>query len=461
MTVFSKPYEQHYNYDAQYPTITNGVVVDTNDPQNCGRVRVMCPKYGDTIQMPIDDIPWSVNASAIMGTVAVGTRGPEFDTINGPTAYGFWNIPKVGTRVTVGCVDNDPRYRVYLGGGAQQFMMHTAPHGRWFAEDGTGPVSSTEQPILPLSRNIDKAFGPDMSPEKMTRAADYAQSRVDVSQLDATISSRPDDFEVKGANGWVSTNGYQVSRQDPTAPSAITSKNFDNQVTSLTSPGFHAISMDDRQENCRIRVRTTSGHQIIMDDTNERIYISTAEGENWIEMDQMGNIDIFSSGKISMHSQGDLNLTSSSLVNITGEAGVNIRSGTTINNSAPKFNVVTDTVAMLSSGNIGLEAGGNANIRASGSGNITASDINLAGGGSIIASAGVIHLNGPAAAEAGASGAIEAGFSTRTPQHEPWIRSSALDGQKSSDPQYTDPNDPNINKIDGDKKYERNPFWRR
>lgn len=457
MTVVTRQFEQFNNNQPQYPVLTSGIVVDTNDPQNAGRVRVMCTKLGDTSQTPIDDIPWAVNASAIMGVISVGTRGPEFDTINGPTAYGLWNVPKVGARLTVGCIDNDPRYRVFIGGGAQQHLMHTAPHGRWFAGDGVGPVSSTEQQIQPLARNMDAAFGAGPSAQKLTRAADYSAARVDVSQLGASISQRPDDFQLVGPNGWVTTNGYQISRQDPTAPTAITDRNYDNQVTHLTSAGFHSLSMDDRQENCRMRLRTSAGHQIIMDDTNERIYISTARGENWIEMDQIGNIDIFSSGKISIHSDGDLNLSSKQNVNIMGEI-INMKGNAGVNLAGPDYNVAADTIKMQSSGAVHIE-GGTFHALSHGAGYFTADGMHLHGGGSITETAGIIHQNGPAAAQASPAGAVIASVVSRMPQHEPWIRSSNLDGKKF-DPQFKDPNDPNIGKLDGTTRYNRNPFWR-
>ena len=37
--------------------ITIGVVVDTNDPQQMGRVRVVCPMWGDNYHSPVEDLP--------------------------------------------------------------------------------------------------------------------------------------------------------------------------------------------------------------------------------------------------------------------------------------------------------------------------------------------------------------------------------------------------------------------
>jgi hypothetical protein len=83
----------------------------------------------------------------------------------------------------------------------------------------------------------------------------------------------------------------------------------------------------DIDEYCRMRFRTTAGHQIILDDTNERIYISTAKGRNWIELDEgSGHINVYSASKINVHSENDINLCSDENINIVAKKRVNIES---------------------------------------------------------------------------------------------------------------------------------------
>jgi hypothetical protein len=87
--------------------------------------------------------------------------------------------------------------------------------------------------------------------------------------------------------------------------------------------------MSDVDEYCRIRLKTTEGSQIIFDDTNERIYISTAQGKNWVELDEgNGKVYIYSDSKVSIRSKNDINLYSDENINIVANKRVNIKSET-------------------------------------------------------------------------------------------------------------------------------------
>ena len=77
-------------------SITLGVVVDTNDPQQQGRVRAVCQRWGDSFDNDTSHIPWAMYATPFGGQVQVGTRGPGIDNVTGGTSYGMWAVPKVG-----------------------------------------------------------------------------------------------------------------------------------------------------------------------------------------------------------------------------------------------------------------------------------------------------------------------------------------------------------------------------
>ena len=65
------------------------------------------------------------------------------------------------------------------------------------------------------------------------------------------------------------------------------------------------------------RLRTASGHQLLMHDTEGVVYIANGSGNAYIEMDRNGRIDLYSGvGGINMRTDGDFNLHSNSNVNI-------------------------------------------------------------------------------------------------------------------------------------------------
>lgn len=346
-----------------FPSIMIGVVVNTNDPQQMGRVQVNIPSQTFGPQSIVtESLPWASYASPFAGVDQQSPRGPGVEgdshpfwgsSTTGSVAYGLWGIPKVGTRVLLCSVDNDPNQLYWFACLYPNATPHTMPHGRFTtrtpggADGPDGPFSSSEAPITPLHANMKQAFGGPGNFEWRTRAADYQVSAVTERRLQSTFSIMriqsqiPDDLEFRvgeadGNNLGRALNhrqGYARSRIDPEKDTTNeyhvkngidTDKNLESTVTSLTSPGFHAISMDDRPENCRMRMRTSTGHQIIMDDTNERIYVSTNEGRNWIEMDSDGHIFIYSEENVSVNADGDINLTAGKTFRVTAKDGIHL-----------------------------------------------------------------------------------------------------------------------------------------
>ncbi|MGZ8924660.1 MAG: phage baseplate assembly protein V [Nitrososphaeraceae archaeon] len=426
--------------------IAIGTVVDTSDPLQWGRVRAIVPSWGDSIDHKIEGLPWAMYVSPFGGETSVGTRGSGIHQTDGGIAYGMWAIPKVGAQVVLMSLDEDHQQRLYLGCVFDPFINNTIPHGRWMyddhpAQDGQknkaapyGPFSSADKLIQPLANNLILAFGPNSNNfEWQTRAADYSAGRIDVSHLHLSASNVQDDKGFKTSSGWVSTQGYQTSRIDPSAKSTVTDKNYDSQVYSLTSPGFHSISMDDRMENCRMRFRTTSGHQILLDDTNERVYISTALGKNWIELDQAGNIDIFTANKVNIHAIEEINLTSDKSIRMYGKEGVHIHSDKDVRiTAAEKMHIKSNSDLLLS---------------ATGSMHISASD-------DIIESAANVHINGPTATLA-----LSSFYTNRVPMHEPYARCMTK-VDTSHEPEF-DYDDPNIGKMERGRQIPRGIYWRR
>lgn len=456
---------------------TIGTVVDTNDPMEHGRLRVVCTQWGDTFDTPVDDIPWAMYVTPFGGHTHVGTRGPGLQSSTGGVAYGMWAIPKVGAQVLIGCVDGNTMTRIWLGCVFDPFVAHTLPHGRYLYDQHpalnqtgspVGPLTSSESPIEPLSMNMQRAFGEQANHEFKTRGADYQAAAVSVDQLNQTYSNVPDDDGVTVDN-WVSKQGYQTNRLD-------SKLGDDSTVYSLTTPGFHSLSMDDRQENCRIRMRTTSGSQVLLDDTNERIYVSTAGGSNWIEMDYAGNIDLFTTGNLSGRASGDINLTSDESIRLYGKKGVHIVSDEEIRITTPtttlKGNALnvgltgdlktTSASAHINADNVFMTAGSTLNLKGGSAAKLSGGDIHISASGAILNTGSVIHLNGPSASPATTAQlptVKPAFYVSRLPTHEPFARCMTKDDNTIS-PEFAYA-DSRVNRVERGKDIPRGMFWRR
>lgn len=460
--------------NTEFDSITVGTVVDTNDVQQMGRVKVYCPAW-DSPLVTVGDIPWAMYVAPFGGVSTVISRGSDDNnTSEGKVAYGAWHIPKIGANVLVMCLDKNPNYRVWLGCIFDQYVPHTMPHGRFLEDDENGPLTSKESPINPLNDNYTKAFTNNKKYEWKTRISDYSVASIDstITNKKKSESSVPDE-----------KTGYELSRIDPDIKISQRD-NLDSQVYSWVTPGFHAFSMDDREKNCRMRFRTSHGHQIILDDTNERIYILTSEGGNWIELDQKGNIDIYADRRISIRSKKDINLTSDETIRFHGKKGihmstdggdirldakdsdVHIKSGNNliincVNNlslSANSFNLLTNT-------DISLETPSKLNLK----GNftyLTGNDSVLINGkSSVLVSSSIIHLNGPAAPSASSPDILNinpAYWTNRIPDHEPWARGvvKSPDNNTNHTSEFS-VDDENVNKVENGESLNRGQNWKR
>jgi phage gp45-like len=357
--------------------LMEGVVVDTSDPQQMGRVKVWVPAVdGDKYQ--IKNLPWATFVSPIAGQTRDYPAGTESTETKGLVSYGWWSVPKKGAQVIIGFLYGDSNRRIYMGSYFREHGNRSLPTGRMRPDISPSPLSDTFDEIQPASSNLKAQFSNNLAAsESKTRGV-----------FERTVGQ--DNTNKDG------TSGYHADLVNPKTPDG--KGQYDPQTVSLTTPGRHALIFQDNPENSRARIKTASGHQIILDDANERIYISTAKGASWIEIDQDGRINVYAADDISIRAGGDMNITAGKNFNVQAGGEVNIQSG-----AATK-------IAACAGLNL---SGKGVNIESSGSFNILAA-------GSLIQTGSQIHLNGPQAAKAACPITPPV-----VPSHEPWVRNAS------------------------------------
>lgn len=329
-----------------------GIVVSADDPTEQGRLRVYCQALNDDPRNP-ESVPWAMYCSPFFGTINDPNmrRGSSGDKTQGAVSYGLMAVPEVGAEVLVTYVNGDPNARVWMGCIPNQQQINTWGHGRYvWTQDGyaDGPYSGgtpgdatlAESPekIQPLYDNLARAFNEDKtSPEWLSRGAELqGLANPTASQYTGSRDQRTGEIQdvLRRARG----PGAQLAKHyadTVTSPgygwsgirSGLSKTSRVSRVYGLSTPGLHSFTMDDRHGNCRIRVRTTGGSQFLLDDTNERIYLSTGRGESWYEMDWNGNIDTFAGRRYSVHAMNDINFTSHGTLRLMGARGVHIVAG--------------------------------------------------------------------------------------------------------------------------------------
>jgi len=351
-------------------------------------------------------------------------------------SYGMWAIPPdVGTTVVVMCMEESFGFGYWIGCVQDKYMNFMVP-GRasttYNSEDNTSP-----KPVGEYNKTIETAVGRD--PTKYIKPCDSdncssleTQGLIgDTTRGTTTSSARR---EVPSMVFGISTPGPSDRRAG--APTTGYGEEFGRSQVPFNRLGGTTFVMDDGDpfllrktpasgetagppeyasveknetgdvtlpHNELTRWRTRTGHQILMHNTEDLIYIGNAKGSTWIEMTAAGKIDIFANDSVSVHTKNDLN-------------------------------IVADRDIIMSAGrNICLTAGKDGRITAGEGTHINAkTHTETAPDG--------INMNGPTATPAYSP--------MRTPQHEPWASHENLN-PKEFGPDKTDA-DPEAGNITDD-----------
>lgn len=185
----------------------------------------------------------------------------------------------------------------------------------------------------------------------------------------------------------------------------------------VLTPGQHSLLLDDGEDGIsgQIRLRTFTGHQIVMHEEGGFIHIINAKGTAWIELDEEGNIDFYAGGNFSVHA----------------EKNINLRAGNNINFDA------ANNVNGVGRKDVRIEACEEFNITGVNGVNITSNlNMDIKAANSLKETAARIDLNGPPAKAATmpeehslvVNQFVGRSVSARVPEHEPWAGHSKITG---------------------------------
>jgi predicted chitinase len=79
--------------------------------------------------------------------------------------------------------------------------------------------------------------------------------------------------------------------------------------------------------NEHIRLRSRTGHQILLHNTEDLIYIANANGTAWIELTSNGKIDVYAQDSINLRTETDLNIKADRDINIESGKDINFTAG--------------------------------------------------------------------------------------------------------------------------------------
>lgn len=382
-----------------------GVVKDNIDTVRSGRLRVYISDMGGT--NPDDATSWvTVNymSSFFGATQGSGDKTGYGTYLQNPSSYGMWNSPPdIGTTVICIFINGDPNYGYWIGCVPQPETLYMVPaigaSETVVLNDGESKSygGATRLPVANINANnskVDKSleFWDQPKPVHSYLASILAQQgllRDSIRGPIGTTSQRESPSRV----GWgVSTPGrpiYEGGFDDATITQNLDTNKAD-QLKIISRRGGHSIVMDDGDISGKdqlVRIRSSLGHQILMSDDGQTLFIIHANGQSYVELGKEGTIDMYASNSVNIRTQGDLNLHADNNININAAKDLNIL-GKNININS------TENTSWRIGADFALQALGKFGVNSKGALSLLSSgDASLAGAGNAFVNGAKVNLN--------------------------------------------------------------------
>ncbi len=278
-------------------------------------------------------------------------------------SYGMWMVPPdIGNSVLVICTPSGEWF--WIGCIYDSSSHHMVPGisraigGKDYtrAPSAVPATGSSVLPVVEYSTKEATAFDADGLETTPRYTHEYQASILVRQGLDrdpirgaiSSSSMRESPSNVYG----ISTPGRKVSKTDqvPGAPQVVYART-----------GGHQFVMDDGDADGKdqlMRLRTAGGHQILMNDSEQVLYIASASGMQWMEFSNTGQVNVYAGGGFNLRTQGVLNLHSDVLMNLSAP---NIKMTAVGNDKVP-----LGSISMSTSGNFSASATGMASLKCNG-----------------------------------------------------------------------------------------------
>lgn len=378
-----------------------------------------------------------------------GVTGLEYNdnsnTYNGTQkSYGWWAIPPdPGSLVLVIFVEGDPRQGYWIG-CVQDDQMNFMVPGLAATELTTEktakkkPVAEYNKRTFDLSKTDSTQINKPVHPlanileaqgllEDETRGITTSSARREIPSAVFGISTPgPLDRSPGSPTGRIGKTESKIVNAPVSRLGGTTFVMDDGDDKFLRKshpsegpPEYASVENDEKGGNPTIphnelvRIRTRTGHQILLHNSEDLIYIGNARGTAWIELTSNGKIDIWSADSISIKSEQDVNISAGRNINLHAQG---------VDPTDPESGIVN----MFAAKNIYQTAQKNWETKAGEDTKITANrNSNISAQAQHIETAGQIHMNGPAA-----SPATNAKVPGRVPAVEPWLNHENLNPQE-------------------------------
>ena len=357
-----------------------GRVKFTDDPLRQGRLGVNIPELTKTNNPSLEDCIWCQYLSPFYGakSLEATSKADPSDYKLTQHSYGMWFVPPdIDTQVLVIFARGETsQTNAFWIGCVQQPLTNQQVPGygaSTFTELASDRSTDRERGITQAATGETQNYGTDLLPvgEKNRNMTENAVSAESANQFRYPVNRiLADQFE---AQGLIQDNirGTTTSSAKREAPSQVFGINTPGRIREDSrelnigpegtpvrpdrEPG-HTFVMDDGAidgTNQLTRLRTASGHQLLMHDTEGVVYLANGSGKAFLEMEKNGKINIYSDRGIAIRSEGDFNLHSDKNINFHAKEKINFTAEENVVLNAEKYVYVMGNSGILSASQSG------------------------------------------------------------------------------------------------------------
>ena len=333
------------SWTGQNPGPYLGTVKGNIDPTRMGRLKVQIPSLSSTSDPSENQLITCEYLAPFYGAKGGKyAKGAGIDYADSQHSYGMWMVPPdLETKVLVIFAEGKMEQAYWIGCVQEPFTNHMTPGiasstNTNDALDGTfeGPDAGGQQdkkskygttnvPSGELNRNRQGALqngNYESTPKPIHPFAEtllkQGLSADDIRGNTSSSARRETPSQVFG----ISTPG----RKDTTTTKENVGTKDSGAKDYVTRKTGHTFVMDDGAvdgTNQLTRLRTASGHQLLMHDTEGVVYLANGSGKAFLEMAKDGTISVYSDGGINLRSGRDFNLHSDMNINFHAKGQIN------------------------------------------------------------------------------------------------------------------------------------------
>jgi len=381
-----------YNQQLEVEIITEGAG-SFETPGQLVTCKYMSPFYGVTGQQYVD-------------------KNNDYDGTQ--KSYGMWvPTPDIGSQVIVIYIEGNPKNAFWIGCVPERYKNFMVP-GYAATEINVEYGAGTRVPTVEFNSLINERPSDDATNvSKPTHNYFYKAlqnqglDKDDIRGITTSSARRESPSRVFG----ISTPG-PLDKNGPKGPVGTTDDETDDQYISRlggssfvmddgdskytrqtkadAGPPIYKYVFDDNSgdptvpHNELIRLRTRTGHQILLHNSEDLIYIGNAKGTAWVELTSNGKIDIFAADSISIRSQADVNIKADRDINFEAGRNINMKAvaGRMQIETKTNFNLIVGADGFITTtGNLQINTGKLNNFTSKQSTNINSNvNINMTSG---------------------------------------------------------------------------------